>query len=165
MDHLKFLSAGEEIEIPATDGSETLGGASDVFHYIEGAFNTTESNVPSKPTAPTKAQVFEMVEDGDFKTIFTIPGRTLDSLTWEQSQIKAFAKKHKKWLREDGYATFFLFKLKIGEEWKFFVAYVYVYSDGSLHVYRIPFSRDNVWRAECRRRFVIPQLPSVPLES
>src|SRR3989344_6455004 len=116
---LKLISA-EEIEVPSTDGTETIANACGVFTWgIDGDFERWGTNVPAKPTPTTKAQVFEMEENGDFKTIFNIPGRTLESLAWEQSQVVVFCRdpKCRQWLRSGGFSTFFLFKVKKeGEE-------------------------------------------------
>lgn len=157
---LKLISGGEEIEVPETDGTETIAEAREVFTWgIDGDFQRWGTNVPSKPTPKAKAQVFEMVGDSDFKTIFNIPTRTLDSLAWEQSQVVAFVRKHKKWLRTGGYATFLLFKVqKEGEETKFFVASVYLHSGGRPFVYCYRFEDDDVWHAKYRLRIVLPQL-------
>lgn len=156
---LKLISGGEEIEVSETDGTETIAEAREVFTWgIDGDFQRWGTNVPSKPTPKAKAQVFEMVGDGDFKTIFNIPTRTLDSLAWEQSQVVDFVRKHKKWLRTGGYATFFLFKVqKEGEETKFFVAFVSLGSGCRPGVDCSRFDSDGVWYAEYRRRIVIPQ--------
>lgn len=157
---LKLISTGEEIEVPETDGTETIAGANSVFTWgIDGDFQRWGTNVPGKRTLKTSAQVFEIVEDGDLKTSFNLPTRTLDSLAWEQSQVVAFVRKHKKWLRTGGYSTFFLFKVqKEGEETKFFVASVDLDSDGRPNVSCYRFEDDNVWDAEYRPRIVIPQL-------
>ncbi len=156
---LKLISVGQEIEIPETDGTETIADANSVFTWgIDGDFQRWGTNVPVKRTVKTSAQVFEMVEDGDFETIFNIPTRTLDSLTWEQSQVVAFVRKHKKWLRTGGYSTFFLFKVGEGEGKKFFVADVNLNSDGRPNVYCGRFEDGFVWDARYRPRFVLPQL-------
>lgn len=156
---LKLVSAGEEIEVPATDGTETIANARSVFTWgIDNDFQRWGTNVPGRPTKKTKAQVYELAEDGDFRTIFSVPGRDFDSLAWEQAQVIAFVRKHKKWLRTDGYATFLLFKVdKEGEETQFFVADVYLFSDGGPCVRVYHFSDDFVWFAGCRPRLVIPQ--------
>lgn len=155
---LKLISAGQEVEIGETDGTETLADARDVFNYVDNDFRNWNTNVSGKPTKKAKAQVFEMVKDGDFRAIFGGTGRDLGSLCWEQSQIKTFVRNHKKWLRTDGYATFFLFKVGEGKDKRFFVAYVYLFSDGCLFVYCNQFEFDCVWFAVYRRRVVLPQL-------
>ncbi len=155
---LKLISTGKEIEIGETDGTETLADAQDVFNYVDSDFSNWNTNVPGKPTTKTKTQIFEMVKDGDFRAIFGGTGRDLDSLCWEQSQIKAFVRSHKKWLRTDGYATLFLFKVGEGKNKHFFVAYVYLCSDGALYVDCSRFEFDDVWYAAHRHRVVLPQL-------
>lgn len=47
-----------------------------------------------------------------FAKIFTSFRGDLDKLCLTQHQIKAFCKKHANWLRTNGYATFFLFKVE-----------------------------------------------------
>ena len=152
--YLKLISGDTEIVIGETDGTGMIAGASDVFPGgIDSGFVNYGTNVKGKPTKKTKAQVFEMVKDGNFAQIFGGFGENLDRLCWEQDQIKLFVKDHAKWLRTDGYGTFFLFKVK-GE---FFVARVYQ-GGGRLKVGADRLSRGDVWCAEYRRRFVVPQL-------
>ena len=80
-------------------------------------------------------------------------GTDLDKLCLTQHQIKTFCEVHKEWLRKDGYATFFLFKV----DEQFFVAHVRVSSVGlGVHVFR--FGLDDVWYAEYSHRMVVPQL-------
>ncbi len=156
---LRIISAEEEIEIPETDGTETLANAGNAFKYVDGCFQEWGTNVSGKPTPKTKAQVFEIVQDSDFKTILAILGRSLDSLCWEQSQIKAFVKNKKlrKWLRANNYNTFFLFKVNIDGEDNFFLARVSLCSDGNSEVYIYPFNYDYVCYAVFRPWMVLPQ--------
>ena len=94
-----------------------------------------------------------MVKDGTFKQLFGSLEGDVAKLCFTQTQIKNFVKKHRNWLRTDGYGTFFLFQSKE----KFFVADVHVLSDG-LHVYVYEFEDSFVWGAEDRHRLVVPQL-------
>jgi hypothetical protein len=70
-----------------------------------------------------------------------------------QCQITEFCSNNQKYLRKDGWATFFLFKV----DSEYFVADVGVFSVG-MDVYARRFGRDSVWDAESVRRVVIPQL-------
>ena len=150
---LKLLSGGKTIIVDACDGSETLANAKEVFKYwIDPDFENWGTNKPGKMTAETAVAVHEIVKDSTFSQIFSSLGTDLDKLCLTQHQIKVFCKKHSKWLRADGYATFFLFK----EDEQFFVASVGVDSDG-LRVSVCRFEGDNVWYARCARRVVVLQ--------
>jgi hypothetical protein len=73
-----------------------------------------------------------------------------------QAQIIRFCEKHPTWLRQEGYATFFL--TKVGDE--YFVVLVRVGSGGlAVGVNRL--GSGGVWVSEYRRRVVVPQL--IPL--
>ena len=152
--HLKLISGGTEIVIVPTDGSRLIADADDVFPgYIDSDFVNYKTNIPGQPTKETPVQVFEMIKDGTFAQIFGGFGENLDRLCLSQYQIIRFVKDYEKWLRADGYGTFFLFK--VGNE--FFVAYVHRY-DGGLEVDVRRLSLDYVWSAEFRLCIVVPQL-------
>lgn len=154
-EYLWQLFAGETISVGVTDGTRTIAKASDVFAAgIDSNFIRWELDVPSRPTKAARAVVCEMTNDGTFAEIFGSFKRSMDSLCWEQSQIVEFAKKHQDKFREDGYPTFFLFKVS----GKLFVAGVHVLSGGCLGVGVCCFSDDRVWDASCRHRFAVPQL-------
>jgi len=148
-----LLSKGESIIIDACEGKETLADAKDVFKSgIDPDFKNWNTNKPSKNTEETAVQVHEIVKDSTSVQMFGSLGTDLDKLCLTQSQIKNFCKKHSNWLRTDGYATFFLFKV----DNQFFVARVRVDSDGlCVHVFR--FEDDNVWYADNANRIVVPQ--------
>lgn len=149
-----LFSKGESIIIDACKGKETLADAKDVFKSgINSDFKNWNTNKPSKNTEETAVQVHEIVKDSTFVQMFGSLGTDLDKLCLTQSQIKNFCKKHSNWLRTDGYATFFLFKV----DNQFFVADVYVRSDG-LVVYVRRFEDNNVWVADRAYRVVFPQL-------
>ncbi len=152
---VKLISGAETLSLDATDGSEMIGTADDLFTgYLDGDFKNYGCNVKSKPTGKMNVAVHEMIKDGAYAKIFGYMSEDLNILCLTQPQIIQFVKKHRKWLRTDGYTTLFLFK--VGEE--FFVAYVSLDSDGFLGVFVGRFSRGLVWNAENRRRFVVPQL-------
>ncbi|MEK9131331.1 MAG: hypothetical protein AAB447_00280 [Patescibacteria group bacterium] len=154
----KLLSGATVITIAATDGKKTLAKADKLFTgYLDDDFKNWGLDVEAPPTKPMNVTVHQLVKDGDFSKIFGGLSDNLDSLCLTQSQIIEFVKEHRKWLRTDGYATLFLFKV----EDEFFVAYVHLYSDGTLgaHVYR--FGHDYVWIAGHRRHVVVPQLDPV----
>ncbi len=77
----------------------------------------------------------------------------LDKLCLTQDQIIEFCTNHPSWLRQDGYGTFFLFKVKD----EFFVCSVHV-RDGGLCVGVDRLADGCVWDADGAHRVVVPQL-------
>ncbi|MFM2383724.1 MAG: hypothetical protein RIQ72_296 [Candidatus Parcubacteria bacterium] len=153
-DRLKLISGVEMLTLDPTDGTEVIAEAGSLFNgYLDSDFRNWKTNIKGNPTEAQNVQVHEMTKDGTFEQIYGGLGTDPNALCLTQAQIIGFVKKHRKWLRTDGYSTFFLFK--VADE--FFVAYVYVYSDGSLHAYVRRFSDDGVCNAESRARFVVPQ--------
>ncbi len=158
-DRLRLISGAETLALDSTDGTEIIAEAGSLFNgYLDGDFRNWKTNVKGNPTEAQNVQVHEMTKNGTFEQIYGGLGTDLNALCLTQAQIIGFVKKHRKWLREDGYGTFFLFK--VGDE--FFVAHVVVDSDGSLDAYVHRFSLDSVWDAEYRDRFVVPQLALAP---
>ena len=153
---LRLVSEGQEIIVSACDGQETIAEAGDIFTAgIDSDFARWGTNIPGQATGPTPASVYEQIENANFRKMFTSLGVDLDRLCWSQAQIKCFVRSHKKWLRSDGWVTFFLFK--VGDE--FFVAFVHVDAVDGPRVRVDRFSCGRVWRAERRFRVVVPQLP------
>ena len=157
--YLRQLYAGEKIVIGPTDGTQTIAQANDVFTWgIYDDFKHFGLDVPAQATEATNVTVHEMIEDGIFTGIYGSIGQHLEQFCFTQAQIIAFCESHKDKLRQGGYGTFFLFK--VGDE--YFVADAKVKSDGRLFSYVHRFSCSRPWLAECRHRFVFPQLePSV----
>ncbi len=152
--YLAPLYEGDEILLAATMGSATIAGAGDLFSaFLSEAFAVSDMNRPSKNTRATKVRVLEQRRNGAFMQLFTSVDVNLDRLCFTQSQIIQFCCDHRDKLRQDGYATFFLFK--VGK--KYFVACVSV--DGSgLYAYVCRLDDPRVWYAEHRYRVVVPQL-------
>ena len=143
----------QNLKIPATAGKKYIWD-SKFFYWIDNDFKNWNLNVPSNKTKNTNVAVGEITKDGTFEQFFKEINTDLDKLILTQEQILVFIKKHKKWLRTDGYGTFFLFK--VGDE--FFVAGVGFIDDGQLLAYVCRFSGDSIWYAERRHRIVVPQL-------
>jgi len=158
--YLRLISGAESITLDPTDGNETIAQAKDLFTAgIDADFRNYGCDVASDPSGPTSVTVHEMVKDGDFRAIFGSLSEKLDTLCLKQTQIIQFVQKHRKWLRTEGYATFFLFK--VGDE--FFVARVYVNSVDRLLVHVLRFMHGHVWAAKSRFRVVVPQLAPMAL--
>ncbi len=160
---LKLISGASTLTIGATDGIEIPSQSADVFDgYIDSDFVAWGLDVPSAATLEIPVEVYEMIGDADFGTIFGGFGENLDRLRFSWPQVKLFAKTNRKWLRTGGYATFIPFT-KAGEPVKkdksnLFVAVVFVDGDDRLEVSVRRFSHDGVWRGEGRPRIVVPQL-------
>ncbi|MFA6524567.1 MAG: hypothetical protein WCT38_03615 [Candidatus Paceibacterota bacterium] len=145
---------GKSIIIDDCDGSETLANANEIFKVgIDEDFENYGINNPGNATEKTVVVVHKMVKDATSAQMFGLFGTDLDKLCLTQHQIKNFCKKHSNWLRADGYATLFLFKVRD----RFFVADVRVSFDG-LRVDVDKFKNGYVWSAENAHRVVVPQL-------
>ena len=139
---LRLISGNESIIIRATSGEKTIASATDIFFWgIDPDFTNWGLDVLGQATLDTPVQVYEMTEDGNFKTIFGSLGRDLNKLCLTQEQIIAFVQDYKNWLRTEGDATFFLFK--VGNE--FFVARVHLSTGDKPHVNVRRFSSAYVW--------------------
>jgi len=149
---LKLISAGENVAIGPTDGTEILAKAKDIFTWIDSDFVDYGADEPGQATLETSVRVYEMAKDATFAQMFSSLSSDLDRLCLTQAQIKSFAKSHRNWLRSDGYATFFLFK----SHGHFFVAGVFVNSYGELEANVGRFEDGNVWGAGGRGRVVVP---------
>jgi hypothetical protein len=160
---LRLISGGKKITLKKTDGKRTLAQASDVFKAgLDGDFKNYGTDVAGSPKGETDVEVHEMMKDGDFTRIFGSFDADLEKLCLEQDQIIDFCVDHRDWLRTEGYATFFLFKVVFDkgtkkERTEFFVARVSVYVR-ELDAYVRRFSDDCVWDGEYRPRIVVPQL-------
>lgn len=155
---LKLLSRSEKVMLDACDGKETIANSKEVFPLgIDSEFTNWGIKKPGIATKEIEVHVHEMEQNATFVQMFGFIRADLDKLCLTQSQIKNFCKKHFNWLRKEGYATFFLFKV----EDQFFVADVRVpsdvLSDGlSVHVFR--FGHDHLWHAERKHRVVVSKI-------
>ena len=151
---LQLISGNEKLMIEALDGKAYISDAKKTFKsYIDGDFKNWGLNQSGPATAETLLDVSEMTSDGTFVQIFTGITPDLEKLVMTQAQIIRFCEKHPTWLRQEGYATFFLTKVN-GE---YFVVHVGVFS-GGLDVGVDRLESDGVWRGGDRHRVVSPQL-------
>ncbi len=150
----RLISDGETLILDACDGTKTIAQAKDTFTaYLDGDFENYGTNKPGRLTEAQPVVVHELIKDGNFPQIFGSLGTDLNKLCHQQDQVINFTKKFRQWLRQDGYATLFLFK--VGDQ--FFVAGVHVCSDGPLSAYVSRFGRAFVWYAGFQLRVVLPQ--------
>lgn len=155
-EHLKFISGNESLVIEPRGGKETITQAFGVFGYIDSNFKQWGCDVPGPPTRETPVRVYEMARDGVFAELFGDFGMEAHCLALTQAQIAQFVKRHPHWLKTNGNGTFFLFKA--GHE--FFIAVVYLFSDGRIGVRARRFSLERIFRAGKKHRLVVPQLTS-----
>ncbi|MCX6714130.1 MAG: hypothetical protein NTV48_03455 [Candidatus Vogelbacteria bacterium] len=144
-------------ELIFADEAELFSGG------IDGDFTRWLKGVKSAPTEEAPFEVYEQVENGNFKEILEGFGVEIGRLFWTEAQAVKFAKDHGNLLHPKGWATFIPFFKKFDEGMKserteFFVAYVNRNDAGQLEAYVNHLSYDDVWGAENRNRFVIPQL-------
>jgi len=161
---VRELTGKEPLLLGPTDGQETLARATDAFRYIDSNFQRWSCDVPGLPTKETRVQVYEMVRDSTFQEMFGGLGVAFDQLALTQAQIKQFVKRYPDWLKKGGNGTFFLFSA--GDE--FFVAAVYLFSDGRLGARVRRLTLERVFRAKKRHRLVLKSLtealPTDPFE-
>jgi hypothetical protein len=148
--YLRFLEAAE---LPATSGRTTIAQSAAIFAgFLDGDFHKWGTDVEGEDTVPATALVYEMKRNGTFADIFNSLPHGKEGRELSQGQIISFCEKHPHLLRQNGYATFFRFK--VGRER--FVADVNVASAGRrVYVYR--FDHGNVWHAGLRHRVVVLQ--------
>jgi hypothetical protein len=152
---LRLISGDYSLTIDAVDGTESLADAKDVFTgLIDPEFKNCGADEIGNPTTETPVDVHEDIKDATFSQMFGELNTDVRKLCFTQAQIKNFVKKHRNWLRADGYATFFLFESK----GNFFVASVAFDSDGELFVIRRQLDDPGIWAAGYRRRVVAPRL-------
>lgn len=159
---LARLYESETITVGATDGTETLAEAKDVFDgYIDPDFKNWKTNKEGQATGPTLVNVYEMHRrDATFAGMFGSLADDVRKIVFPQGQIKRFCKDHRAKLRTDGYATFFLFEVELKTGPEVFVAVVIVVGR-ELWAYVHRFDYSYVWLAGHRFRLVVPELASL----
>jgi hypothetical protein len=150
-DRLKLISGDEPLLLGPTQGQETLAQATDIFRYIDSNFEQWNCNIGGVPTKETPVQVYEMVRDSTLQEMFGGFDLPLDRLALTQAQIKQFVKRYPDRLKKGGNGTFFLFE--VGKE--FFVAALYLFSDGRLGARVRRLTLERVFRAKKLHRLVL----------
>jgi len=108
---LRLISEGHELIVPASDGNRLICDAETTFWSgIDEDFVKWGVNKPGVPTFDSLAQVYEIIGNGTFMDIFqALPGCW--NHKWiSQNQLIDFCENFASWLRQDGYANFFLIK-------------------------------------------------------
>lgn len=152
----KLISVGKHVVIGATQGTETLASAHDVFNSISPDFKNWGCDKTEPATPDVAVEVYEQIEDADYPKIFGSLGQNLDRLVLTTPQIKSFVVNHAKEYLLDAEWTCFRFLFKVGNE--LFIADVRILSDGDHEVRVTRFLDGSVRHAEYRHRIVVPQL-------
>lgn len=157
---LRLISGGKKVVIPACDGNRNFVTASEIFTWdFDVNFIRWGLDAPSDPTPETTVEVYEMVENGNFKAVLDSTGEPVEMLFFTQAQAEAFVEANTDWLCNGGYAMCIPFKQKVNGVVKFFVALVSLGASGRLSAHVHEFSSyGSVLHADNRLRFVLPQL-------
>jgi len=153
---IKPISAGKHIVIGATNGTETLASASDVFSSISPDFKNWGCDKAEQATPEVAVEVYEQIEDATYPEIFGGVDRNFDHLVLTTSQIKSFIVNSAKEYLLEAEWTCFRSLFKVGNE--FFIADVRILSDGNRDVRVTRFFDGSVRHANYRHRIVVPQL-------
>jgi hypothetical protein len=165
---MRLISAGHALRLKSSDGSCLICEAKETFKaYIDPDFVKWGINKTGIASAEMSVQVHDMIEDGTFMDIFqALPG-TWGQKWLPQDKVVDFCDTFPNWLRQEGFATFFLVKKdenrpidekKPGDH--LVVVCVSVDDDGlDVDVYRLEGA--SVWYGGPRHRVVSPQLPLV----
>ncbi len=152
---LRLVSGGQALVLDETDGTDVIPGAKDLFPaYIDSNFVGWGADEASGPTPERPVKVYELARDVTFAQMFGSVSTDHGRLCLTQSQIIGFVRKYYKWIRTNGYGTFFLFKSS-GE---LFVASVGLNGSEWFGVSVSRFGRVSTWSAGYGRRVVLPQL-------
>jgi len=153
---LKLISEDRNVIIGATDGTETLASATEVFSYISPDFKNWGCDKAEQATPETSVKVYEQTEDAEYPKIFGSINQNFDLLVLTTPQIKSFIVNNAKDFLLEAEWTCFRFLFKTGDD--FFVADVRILSDGNRDIRITRFSDGSVRHAKYRHRIVIPLL-------
>lgn len=152
----KLISTDKHVIIGATNGTETLATAHDLFSYISPDFNNWECDKVEQATLEVAVLVYEQIEDATYPDIFGSINQNFDRLVLTTPQIKNFVVNHAKDYLLEGAWTCFRFLFKVNSE--FFIADVRILADGNRDVRVTRFLDGSVRHAEYHHRIVVPQL-------
>jgi len=165
---IRLISGGHALKLKASDGSHLICEAKDVFKsFIDPDFVDWGMIKPGVSTPEILVEVHEMVSNGTFMDIFSALPGTWGQKWLPQDKVVNFCYTFPNWLRQEGFATFFLVKKdenrpidekKTGDN--LVVVNVNVSDDGLfVHVNRL--ENANVWYGGPCHRVVSPQLSLV----
>lgn len=151
---LKLISGGKSVIIGATDGTETLASATDLFSYISPDFKNWGCDKVEPVTPEVAVEVYEQTKDATYPRIFGSIDQNLDRLVLTTPQIKSFVLNNAKdYFLESEEWTCFRFLFKADNE--FFVADVRVLASGERDVRVTRFLDGSVRHAQYRHRIMV----------
>jgi hypothetical protein len=154
---LKLISAGKQVVIGATNGTETIASANDIFSYIDPNFKNWGCDKAEQATPEVAVEIYEQIEDAIYPKIFGSVDQNLDRLVLTTPQIRSFIVNHaKEYLLEAEEWTCFRFLFKVRNE--FYIADVRILSTGDRSVRISRLLDGSVRHAQYRHRIVVPQL-------
>ncbi|MES2314776.1 MAG: hypothetical protein V4524_02475 [Patescibacteria group bacterium] len=153
---LKLISTDRNVVIGATNGTETLASASDVFGYISPDFKNWGCDKAEQATPEVSVKIYEQTKDAEYPMIFGSIDQNFDRLVLTTPQIKSFILNNAKDYLLEAEWTCFRFLFKTSDE--FFVADVRVLSDGNRDIRVTRFLDGSVRHAKYHHRIVVPQL-------
>jgi len=153
---IKLIPAGKRVVIGATNGTETLASADDVFSSISPDFKNWGCDKDELATPETAVAVYEQIEDATYPEIFGSVDQNLDRLVLTTPQIRSFVVNNAKAYLLEAEWTCFRSLFKVGNE--FFIADVRVLTGGNRDVRVTRFSDGSVRHAKYHHRIVVPQL-------
>jgi hypothetical protein len=106
---LKLISEGKRVVIAATNGTETLASATDIFTYISPDFKNWGCDKDEEATPEVAVEVYEQIEDATYPKIFGSVDQNFDRIVLTTPQIRSFIMNNAK----DYYLE--------GEEWTCFL--------------------------------------------
>jgi len=149
--------------LPRCGGKRLISEATGVFTgFIDRDFIRYDTNEPGDETPETRCEVYDLVEDADYATMFGSIADNVETICLTQDQIITFCENNPDALSPNG-VTFFPFKSekKVDEgepEKAFFVADVGRFG-AKLEAGVGRFEDDSTWYAEYGYRVVVPLAP------
>ncbi len=150
---LKLISLDKHVTIGATDGTEILASATDIFSYISPDFKNWGCDKTEQATPEVEVSVYEQIEDAEYPKIFGGVDNNFEHLILTTPQIKSFIVNNAKDYLLDAEWTCFRFLFKTGDE--FFVADVRILSDGKRDIRITRFLDGSVRHAQYHHRIVV----------
>jgi len=111
---LRLISGHETLTIEATDGSETIQKATDVFTYIDLDCIDHDFDGVNDPTPKIQVEIYNLEKDGVGFRDMLGEDADFDKVCFTPGQIVNFVKKYKKrtWMGRYRYSLYFSFKSK-----------------------------------------------------
>jgi hypothetical protein len=150
---LEPIFEGERLFIGATDGTQNIAYAKDVFGQIDPSFKKLKTDVSDQSRPRTLVEVNKLKKVATFLQMFGELNNDLHELCLTQHQIKSFVREHYNcvWLCP----VLYLFE----SEGKFVVARVAFTPNGSLMIHKYNVENKTKWSVNSGTWVVVPAIP------